>query len=208
MADFHRPVRSPGAMFDNLRAADDPAEVNRIAHETANALLARVRADPSPAVVARLVGYADDEGIEVIAELWSRASARSLPGTLWRIYLLRAAIRSDPEETSFLFQRGAEALSTIDPVVAGAPVPTSPAEITELADRILRGLFEGDFAGALERAAAFCRVIGTGCTLQADDLDAVRPERAAELTTRAARYLQTAEELTSSARMWREDALD
>lgn len=208
MADFHKPVRAPGALFENMHGADDPAEVNRVAHETAQALVARVHADPQPAVVDRLVGYADDEGIDVVAELWSRAAARSLPGALWRIYLLRAAIRTDPEETSYLFQRGAETIDTIDPVVAGAPVPTSPSEITELADRILRGLFAGDFAGALERAAAFCRVIGIGCTLQADDLDAIRPDRAAELTTRAARYAQTAQELAAAARMWREDELD
>jgi hypothetical protein len=208
MADFHKPARVPGSAFDNVRGAGDPAEANRIAHETASALLARVRANPHPAVVDRLVGYTDDNGIDVIAELWSHATARSLPGALWRIYLLRLVITKEPEETSFLFQRGAEAMPTIDPVVAGASTPTGPAEITELADRILRGLFEGDFAGALERAAAFCRVIGTGCTLLADELDAVHPTRASELTTRGARYAQTAQELDACARLWRENALD
>jgi hypothetical protein len=208
MADFHKPARVPGSAFDNVRGGVDPAEANRIAHETATALLARVRADPQPDVVDRLVEYTDDNGIDAIAELWSHAAPHSLPGALWRIYLLRLVITRDPDQTSHLFQRGAEAMSTIDPVVAGARTPTGPAEITELADRILRGLFQGDFAGALERAAAFCRVIGTGCTTLADEADLMHPERASELTTRGARYAKTAGELDVCARLWRENALD
>jgi hypothetical protein len=87
-------------------------------------------------------------------------------------------------------------------------MPTGPAEITELADRILRGIFEGDFAIALDRAAAFCRVSAAGCTSVADDLDATEPERASELTRRALRFSTIAQELTTCARLWRQDSLD
>ena len=41
--DFHKPVRRPAELFDRLFAAEDPAEVSRVAHSTAHALLARVR---------------------------------------------------------------------------------------------------------------------------------------------------------------------
>ena len=41
---FHKPVRRPGELFDRRYAAEDPAEVSRVAHSTASALLARVRA--------------------------------------------------------------------------------------------------------------------------------------------------------------------
>lgn len=208
MADFHRPTRFSGSKFDTYHGADDPAETSRVAHETAAALLARVRADPDPQVVDRLVGYTDDNGIDAIAELWSRAAARTLPGALWRIYLLRLLIRQSPDETSYVFRRGTEVLHTIDPVVAGAAIPTGPAEIIQLADRILRGVFEGDFADALERAAAFCRVSATGATSIADDLEPTEPHRSSELTRRALRFSQFAEDLVAGARLWREDALD
>ena len=46
-------------------------------------------------------------------------------------------IHQDPDAVSLLFQRGSEVLTTIDPVVAGAPEPAGPNEVTELADRIL-----------------------------------------------------------------------
>jgi hypothetical protein len=206
--EFHKPTQFSGSKFETFKGGEDPAQINRTAHETAHALLARVRTDPDPVVVDRLVRFTDEHGIETVAELWARSTAKSLPGALWRIYLIRLLIRQDPEGTSFLFQRGAEIATTIDPVVAGASAPTGPAEITELADRILRGLFEGDFAVALDRAAAFCRVTAAGCTSVADDLEATEPARATELTTRALRFSQTALELTSCAKLWRHDSLE
>jgi hypothetical protein len=205
---FHKPTLFPGGMFEAFLGGDDPARISRVAHETAQALLARVREDPDPEVVDRLVAYTDAHGIDAIAELWSRSNAKSLPGALWRIYLLRLLIRQDAEGTAFLYQRGSEVLTSIDPVVAGAPNPTGPAEITDLADRILRGLFEGDFAVALDRAAAFCRVAAAGSASVADDREPLDPERGSELTTRAFRFTRTAEELTACARLWRSHSLD
>ena len=41
-----------------------------------------------------------------------------------------------------------------------------------LADAILRGVFEGDLAVALERAAAFCRVVASGRADRAHSMDA------------------------------------
>lgn len=205
---YHKPTLFPGGMFEAFLGGDDPAHISKVAHETAQALLARVREDPDPEIVDRLVAYTDEHGIDAIAELWARSNPKSLPGALWRIYLLRLLIRQDAEGTALLYQRGTEVIASIDPVVAGAPTPAGPGEVTELADRILRGVFEGDFAVALDRAAAFCRVTAAGCVSVADDREALDPERASELTTRALRFTRTAEELTTSARLWRTDSLD
>src|SRR6188472_2369939 len=85
--DFHKPVKRPAELFDRIFAAEDPAEVSRVAHSTAHALLARVRQDPDGEIVERLVAFTDINGIDDIAELWSRSPAKSLPGALWRLYL-------------------------------------------------------------------------------------------------------------------------
>jgi hypothetical protein len=206
--DFHKPTQFPGGRFEQFQGGDDPAQISRVAHETAQALLSRVWENPHPEIIDRLVAYTDQNGIDALAELWSSASPRSLPGALWRIYLLRMLVQQDPEGTSFLYQRGTEVTTTIDPVVAGGQVPTGPNEIRELTDKILRGLFEGDFAVALERAAAFCRVTSAGCTSVADDLDVTNPERSTELTSRALRLHHTAAELAACARLWRAESLD
>ena len=206
--DFHKPVKLPGRVFEAFQGGRDPAVALRVAHETAHALVTRVHADPDPEVVERLIGYTDEHGIDTIAELWSHALPRTLPGALWRIYLVRLLIRQSPEETSYLFQRGADVTPTIDPIVAGAQQPTGPSEIVELADQILRGAFQGDFADALDRAAAFCRVEAAGCAALADSVDTIDPARATELTTRASRFVQTGDELGACARLWRSESLD
>jgi hypothetical protein len=207
-SEHRKPALFGGTEFDSFKGGEDPAHISRLAHDTASALLGRVREDPDPAVIDRLIEYTDTHGIDAIAELWSRAASHSLPGALWRIYLLRALIRQDPEQSSYLFQRGTDVSVTIDPVVAGATSPTGPAEITTLADQILRGIFEGDFAVALERAAAFCRIMALGCTSVADDSELTAPDRATDLTTRAHRFQATASEFTACARLWRADSLD
>ena len=207
--DFHKPTQYSGDKFDDFEGVeDDPAQVMRVAHDTARALLARARETEDPEVIDRLVAYTDEHGIDALAELWARSSPRSLPGALWRIYLLRLLIRQDATGTAYLFQRGTDVLDSIDPMVAGRPTPTGPEEITQLADQILRGAFRGDFAIALERASSFCRICAAGATSIADDSDPVNPDRGTELTTRALRFATTADELTAAARLQRADSLD
>jgi hypothetical protein len=206
--EFHKPTQYSGDKFDTYEGGQDPAQILRVAHDSAHALVARGRETTDPAVVERLVAYTDENGVDALSELWARSSAKSLPGALWRIYLLRLLIRQDADGTAYLFQRGTEVLGTIDAAVAGAPMPTGPDEITDLADEILREVFRGDFATALDRAAAFCRITSAGCVSVADDVDIVTPERATELTRRALRLTLTGDELSACARLDRAGNLD
>jgi hypothetical protein len=205
--EFHKPVRRPGEQFDRQFASTDPAEVSRVAHVTASALIARVRADPSDAVVSRLIGFTDAHGIDTIAELWSRSPAKSLPGALWRLNLLQLMIHDDPRTAALLYERGRARLDSPDEAIAGAPAPAGPEELTSLVDAILRGVFTGDFAVALERAASFSRVEAAGALDVADDYDATEPDRGTVFTTRAARLSGYADDLSACATLWRRDAL-
>ncbi|NYD54772.1 DNA-directed RNA polymerase subunit beta [Microbacterium pseudoresistens] len=205
---FKRPVRRPTESFDSLVGGTDPADQARAAHRTASALLARVRADESGMSAERLIAYTREHGIDEIAELWAAAPAHSLPGALWRLYVLQAAIHADPSTAAFLHERGRVELPTADALVAGAPVPASPDEIVSLIDTILHGAFRGDFSVALERAAAFCRVQASGATHIADDYEPTEPVRGSELTTRALRLSGYADDLAASAAAWRRGMLD
>jgi hypothetical protein len=206
--NFHKPTQYSTDKFDTFEGGQDPAQIMRAAHDTAHALIEGARTTEDPAVLDRIVAYTDEHGIDALAELWSRSSAGSLPGALWRIYLLRAVIQQDAVGTSLLFQRGIDTLATIDAAVTGAVNPTGPSEITDLADQILRGLFRGDFGVALDRAASFSRILASGAGSIADDQELVNPERASELTTRAARYSLTAEEFLMCSRLFRAGTLD
>ncbi|MBO3663776.1 DNA-directed RNA polymerase subunit beta [Microbacterium stercoris] len=205
--DFHKPVKRPSETFDRLFEAPDPAELSRAAHSTAAVLLSRVREEQDPEAVDRLIAFTKLHGIDDIAELWSRSSATSLPGSLWRLYLLQVSIHDDPATAALLYDRGRVELESSDAAVAGAPTPAGPTELVALIDAILRGAFQGDFAVALDRAAAFCRVEASGATHLADDYEPTEPERASELTRRALRLSTYARDLTVCARLWRRDSL-
>lgn len=204
---FHRPIRRPSAAFDKIVGSTDSAEAVRVAHATASALLTRARDDSTGESVERLIAFTAEHGIDDIAELWASAAAISLPGALWRLYLLQLAIHSDPQTSALLYERGRVELASADAVVAGAPVPAGPEELVALIDTILRGVFRGDFAVALDRAAAFCRVQVSGATHLADDYEATESTRATELTARARRLHTYANDLSAAAGLWRTDGL-
>lgn len=198
----------PIEAFESFIGADDPATMNRIAHDTARALLDRVRHSTDPEVVDRTIEYANTHGLDDLVQLWAHAPAESLPGALWRLYLIHMAVAQHPDHASFTYRRGAALDRSISTIVAGAVEPTGPQEILTLTTTILRGAFTGDFAAALERAAAFCEVMSLGAASLADDDEALKPARASRFTLRSARYLDMAHELATSARQWRRGALD
>ncbi|KAB1660325.1 DNA-directed RNA polymerase subunit beta [Pseudoclavibacter chungangensis] len=205
---FHRPVRVPLEAFEALLGGHDPADVTRVAHDTASALLNRARGERDAEVLDRMIAFTDEHGIDDIAEVWAPASAESLPGSLWRLYLVRESVKRDPEDASYVFRRGLEVDRGIGHVVAGAVTPTGPDEIVALTDEILRGAFTGDFSIALERAAAFCAVMSQGAAALAGDAERTEPDRAHTDTLRSARFLLFAQELHASALLARDDALD
>lgn len=206
--EHQRPVLQPTYTFDWIIGSDEPGAAHRLAQETSWALLNRVREGADPEVVERVVQLATGHGLEDIAELWASAGAHSLAGMLWRLYLLRRVAGADPEGTADLFRRGTAAAVTIDPIVAGAAEPVTPESIAELCDTILRGVFTGDLAVALDRAASYCRIMSLGAASLADDRDAFDDAHAGELTTRSLRYSAFAEELHAGGRRWRDGTLD
>lgn len=154
----------PSEAFDRYATGVDPAVSLQIAHDTATALVRRIRESDDPAVLERLLAYTADHGVGELAELWSAAPAHSLPGALWRLYVIHASIVADENFAAAAYDTGAALEATADVVIAGAPQPTSPDDIRELADEILRGAFHGDMGDALDRAAAYCRIEARGVT--------------------------------------------
>lgn len=163
-----------------------------LAHDSAAAFLHRVRASEDPELAERIVEYAQEHGVDDVAELWAESAPDTLPGALWRLYLLRHVAASDVALAGLRFRQGLEAASERDVVVAGAPHAPAPDEVVELANTIFRGAFVGDFAVALYRAAAFARIEAAG----AEDLGRDDERRAAE------RFTSLATELEQAAKLW------
>ncbi|KRE36123.1 hypothetical protein ASG73_15855 [Janibacter sp. Soil728] len=200
MAEPGKPRRplhfGPDAMEAHGGTLPDPAEAAEAAHAAAQTVIDAGRGDSSPVTTARLVRLVEDLGIDTLAELWAGRPARSLPGALWRVYVLRAWIQRNPEVAAREYASGL-VVAQVSHVIAGVVDPPGADEVRDLSDRILGGVFDGDLAVALERAAAFCRVVATGrAHLEDGDVAA------------AAAMVTTAEDLEGSARLWRRGALD
>jgi hypothetical protein len=206
-ARFRRPARLDPRDAEELAAESDPALRDEVAHATARAVVHRARASEDPQVVERLVRLVETEGLDVVAALWADAAPVTLPGALWRLYVLREWVRRDPQTVALRYRLGVGA-APVHEAVAGVPAPPEPEDLRALADAVLSGVYSGDLAVALERAAAFCRILATGAAFDADAREVADPDGADRLTRGASGLLRTAEDLEQSARYWRAEALD
>lgn len=205
---FQRPIVQANEGFAWVPGEDDPAERIMIASETAWALLHRIRKQPSSEILARVINLAEKGGIDEIAELWSSSHAQTLPGVLWRLYLLREVITSSPEMVREIYRAGLIEVNTIDGVVAGVEEPITPDSLRNLSDEILRGLFVGDFASALDRAAAACMIFAAGAAHLADTRESDDEEEATRFTKQALRFDEFARDLRFASVNWRKGTFE
>src|SRR5699024_6498176 len=86
-----RPAILDEKSVEQLWGDSDPALASEAAHSTANAVIYGPRHLAEDERQAERIGaITGAEGIDEIARLWSRSPAETLPGALWRLYLLRA----------------------------------------------------------------------------------------------------------------------
>lgn len=181
-------------------ATGEPSARMELAYATAAALVSVGReaaADPTD----RLVRLADTVGLDTLAELWQGAPPDSLPGALWALYLLRTWCTENGAEVARLYRTG-RSLAPVDEVVAGVREDADPHAVATVADAVLNGLYQGDLGVALERGAAFFRVVAAGRLFLAPE----GKEGAAE-RERAGRNRACAEGLGRAADAWRAGTL-
>jgi hypothetical protein len=197
----HRPAPYPDlTAFIDAAGGSVPTSRAEVAAATA-AVLVQAGRDPDGATDDRFVALADRVGIDTLADLWRDSDPVSLPGALWALYLLRQWFRTSGDEVQRLWRAGAP-LTPADTVVAGVAEPEDAESVARGADAILAGAYRGDFAVALERAAAAFRVIAAGRRAVAPEGDAGDPERAL-----ADRNDRAASDLATAAQLWRKGSL-
>lgn len=199
MLDPHDAEDLPGEL--------DPALRNEVAHTTANAVVHRARGAEDPELVTRLVRLVETEGLDIVAALWSDAPANTLPGALWRLYVLREWVRRDPRTVALRYRLGVEA-APVHEAIVGVVSPPGPDDVRDLADAVLSGVFAGDLGVALERAGSFCRILATGAAFDADSREVADPDAAVRMTRGASSLQRTAEDLEHAASLWRAGRLD
>ncbi|WP_232847812.1 hypothetical protein [Occultella kanbiaonis] len=205
---FRRPAMLSPQEAEQIAGDIDPAVRSELAHTTAGALVLGGRdGAEDPDLVRRLITLVDTEGLDTVASMWSQSPADTLPGALWRLYLLREWTRRDPHTIAERYHLGLHR-AEVAGVVAGVASPPGPDQIRELADAVLSGVFRGDLDVTLDRAAAFLRVLATGSAMDADWVELDDRDRATRLTRNAGALLDTATDLENAAALWRAGRLD
>ena len=82
---------------DEIPGDVDPALRQEVAHTTANVIVQQGRAAEDPDLVDRLVRLVETEGLDTVAAMWADSAPNTLPGALWRLYVLRSWVLRDPQ---------------------------------------------------------------------------------------------------------------
>ena len=193
---FHRPtLHADLTAFIDAAGGDSSISRAEVASATAAVVVSAGRHDAQAGM--NFVELADRVGIDTLAELWRNSDPVSLPGALWALYVLRQWCMSSGDEVRLLWRAGMP-YAQADAVVAGVADAADVDAVQSVADSVLSGVYAGDLAVALERAAALFRVVATGRRELAGT-----DERGDNERVLADRNDRVAGDLTTAARLWR-----
>jgi hypothetical protein len=199
----HRTPRRPATLSadraEYIVGDEDPERGSEAAHTSAWALMGVGDEDLGPEAIASLRHTVRTEGIDLVANMWSRSPEFTLPGALWRLYLLWEWYRRDPGAVRSRYEEGRSAR-----VIPGLE---HPVDIPDL-DRVMgevHALLTGertddDLAPVIGGAARVMRVLAAGDTLGATWIRDEDDPLAHPVTLRARALLRTADELGDAER--------
>ncbi|MDY5152587.1 hypothetical protein SAMN05421878_102192 [Actinobaculum suis] len=164
MAKFRRPAQIKPEQLEAIQGDGDVAYNSELAHTSAQALLFHRDAEDDPeeaAIRGRVLELVRAEGVDVIAESWVRSPEDSLPGALWRGFLLREWIRRYPQEVerrwdlaaAELESQGADGKQKLD-------MTPRPSEVKDAWDSVLGGEFTGELEEVLAKSARLTNTLG------------------------------------------------
>lgn len=199
-----RPAMLDAEQAENIPGAEDGARSSEVAHLVAQTLVG-IEKD-SDQNVQHLRELLESGGVDTVSELWSALPANTLPGTLWRLYLVYQWYLRDPDLVNERFQQGLSALE----IGEAAPVERSEKSVSTLMEE-LAALWEAKtsitgLGPLLDKVADFLHVLASG--VSAEWIKDARDELADPVTLRPQALLQTASDLKLSARMAKANRLD
>lgn len=218
---FHRPARLDPEVAEAIEGGEDPAVASELAHRTAQALVGGFPEPDDargmePITREGVVAVVAAHGVDAVAELWADSPATTLPGALWRLFLVREWLRRDPALIARRYAvvvdltgAGPEALARLEAALVEARPAPAPERLRADLDRVLdgaRGAGAPGLAPLLAATADFLRALAAGSdpVWIEEDTD----ELAHRVTRRPRALPATADELDEAARRAAALALD
>ena len=207
---FHRPARLDPEAAESIEGGVDTAVASELAHRAAQALVGGFPTTPDDPITREgVIAVVAGQGVDDVAELWADSPATTLPGALWRLFLVREWIRRDPALVERRYATvvdltgpdddGALA-SRLDAALAQGRPAIAPEELRERLDSALAGALEGSvpaLAPLLATTSSFLGALAAGSAPQWIDDDA--DPLADRVTRRDSALLATAAELADAA---------
>ncbi|MFP7707354.1 hypothetical protein [Trueperella sp. LYQ141] len=185
-----RPAQLTPEQIELIEGEADTAAISELAHTSAQAIvrIGSLRQEPDE-VITRIVDLIQSEGIDVLAESWVHSPEDSLPGILWRGYLLHEWLRRFPLEAR---ERLAAARCAMrEDSGQQQDLVAEPNEVYQAWAEVFQGNYTGDFAQVLHISARFTDFIG--CVQPVWINDDGHP-LATEVTRRDTAMLRTSQE--------------
>lgn len=188
-----RPAQLSDEQIEAIEGGSDVAYNSELAHASAQALIPMGRnyIEYDPGVRERILELVDNEGIDVLAEVWVSSPETTLPGILWRGYLLNEWIRRDKLIVDNRFMRACDITRTHrqggERKVEQTPTPSAVAEQW---DAVFSGHFDGYFDEVLRDSARLTDMLAevSPTWIDSDDDElatrVTRRDKAMELTSR------------------------
>lgn len=212
-----RPVLFENPVLDSIDLHDDPVSRQEIAQKTALAIYFGARATEAqepgePASEAQKAGavnlqkileLVENEGLDTLAQLWADCPPDTLAGVLWRLFALHEWARRDPQTLSERYRLGVIQVP-VQEVIAGLDRDNEPADLQRVLEAILSGAFTGDLCDALDRAAAFCKVLVAGILAEPAEVNSTwhtHKSKSADALARTAEELRTAASLDRAGKL-------
>ncbi len=200
--EFRRPARLDSEEAQNIVGDQDPAIGSELAHATALALMGVPSGDFDEEALGRLREAIQQEGVDIVAPAWDMSPDFTLPGALWRLYLVLQWHEIDPKVVQF---RYAEGLKQVE--ISGVVDPYGTPDL-DMTLRAVSGVMAGaatleDLPPILESSAALLRLLAAGSKYGSEWITQDDHELATRVTRRPEALLATAGELDESARQAR-----
>lgn len=202
-----RPAMLSAQAADALVGDSDPAGDSVLAHTSAWALLGVGDEEFSHEAVARLRETIRAEGVDVVAHMWSRSPDFTLPGALWRLWLLAQWYERSPDVVEERFTAGMSAQGMA--ARADSWGLTSVSDVIGEVDALMRAeATEDDCEHIFMQAARLMQVLAAGDSLGAEWITDPSDPLAHPVTVRSRALLRTSEELGKAAFRAARGALD
>lgn len=199
-----RPAMLDAEQAENIPGAEDGARSSEVAHLVAQTLVG-IEKD-SDQNVQHLRELLESGGVDTVSELWSASPAGTLPGTLWRLYLVYQWYLRDPNLVNERFRQGLSALEIGEAAPVERPEKSMSTLMAELAALWQAKTSITGLGPLLDKVADFLHVLASG--VSAEWIKDARDELADPVTLRPQALLQTASDLKLSARAAKANRLD